>query len=43
VYEVMVEWETVPTSADQVRLSLELLNERSFGNGVVYMHYSTRH
>jgi dihydrofolate reductase len=27
---------------DNVRLSLELLDERHFGNGMVYLHYRTR-
>jgi dihydrofolate reductase len=27
---------------DDVRLDLELLEERKFGNGVVYLHYRTR-
>jgi hypothetical protein len=27
---------------DEVRLELELLDERRFGNGVVYLHYRTR-
>jgi dihydrofolate reductase len=30
-----------PSLPDQVRLKLELLNERRFGNGVVYLHYRT--
>jgi dihydrofolate reductase len=30
---------SLPTS---VRLNLELLDERRFGNGVVYVHYRTR-
>jgi dihydrofolate reductase len=31
-----------PALPDGVRLSLELLDERRFGNGVVYLRYSTR-
>jgi len=31
-----------PFLPDDVRLSLELLNERRFGNGVVHLHYRTR-
>jgi riboflavin biosynthesis pyrimidine reductase len=31
--------ESLPTS---VRLQLELLDERRFGNGVVHLHYRTR-
>jgi hypothetical protein len=27
---------------DQVRLKLELLDERRFGNGVVHLRYGTR-
>ena len=27
---------------DHVRLRLELLDERRFGNGVVHLHYRTR-
>lgn len=27
---------------DNVRLKLELLDERRFGNGVVHLHYRTR-
>jgi len=27
---------------DDVRLRLELLDERRFGNGVVHLHYRTR-
>ena len=27
---------------DDVRLKLELLDERRFGNGVVHLHYRTR-
>jgi hypothetical protein len=27
---------------DDVRLKLELLEERRFGNGVVHLHYRTR-
>jgi riboflavin biosynthesis pyrimidine reductase len=27
---------------DDVRLKLELLNERRFGSGMVYLHYRTR-
>jgi riboflavin biosynthesis pyrimidine reductase len=27
---------------DNVRLTLELLDERRFGNGMVYLHYRTR-
>jgi len=27
---------------DHVRLKLELLDERRFGNGVVHLHYRTR-
>jgi riboflavin biosynthesis pyrimidine reductase len=27
---------------DNVRLKLELLDERRFGDGVVYLHYRTR-
>ena len=27
---------------DDVRLTLELLDERRFGNGVVHLHYRTR-
>jgi dihydrofolate reductase len=27
---------------DNVRLELELLDERRFGNGVVHLHYSTK-
>jgi dihydrofolate reductase len=27
---------------DSVRLKLELLDERRFGNGVVHLHYRTR-
>ncbi len=27
---------------DDVRLKLELVDERRFGNGVVYLHYRTR-
>jgi dihydrofolate reductase len=30
-----------PSLPDQVHLKLELLNERRFGNGVVYLHYRT--
>jgi len=28
--------------ADNVRLKLELLDERRFGNGMVYLYYRTR-
>ena len=28
-----------PALPDNVRLQLELLDERRFGNGVVYLHY----
>jgi dihydrofolate reductase len=31
-----------PSLPDKVRLELELLDERRFGNGVVYLHYRTR-
>ena len=31
-----------PALPDKVRLELELLDERRFGNGVVYLHYRTR-
>jgi hypothetical protein len=27
---------------DDVRLKLELLDERRFGNGIVYLYYRTR-
>ncbi len=27
---------------DNVRVNLELLDERRFGNGMVYLHYRTR-
>jgi hypothetical protein len=27
---------------DKVRLKLELLDERRFGNGVVHLHYRTK-
>ena len=30
-----------PSLPDGVRLELELLSERRFGNGVVHLHYST--
>ena len=28
---------------DKVRLDLELVSERRFGNGVVHLHYRARH
>jgi hypothetical protein len=28
--------------SDDVRVRLELLDERRFGNGMVYLHYRTR-
>jgi dihydrofolate reductase len=28
---------------DDVRMDLELIDERSFGNGVVHLHYRTKH
>ena len=31
-----------PALPDGVRLKLELLDERRFGNGVVHLHYRTR-
>jgi len=31
-----------PSLPDNVRLELELLEERRFGNGMVYLHYRTR-
>ena len=31
-----------PSLPDKVRLELELLDERRFGNGVVYLNYRTR-
>jgi dihydrofolate reductase len=31
-----------PSLPDKVRVELELLDERRFGNGVVYLHYRTR-
>ena len=31
-----------PALPDKVRLELELLEERRFGNGVVFLHYRTR-
>ena len=31
-----------PALPSDVRLKLELLDERRFGNGVVYLHYRTR-
>ena len=31
-----------PSLPDGVRLQLELVDERRFGNGTVYLHYSTR-
>jgi dihydrofolate reductase len=31
-----------PSLPDNVRLKLELLDERRFGNGVVHLHYRTR-
>ena len=31
-----------PSLPDDVRLPLELLDERRFGNGVVHLHYRTR-
>jgi dihydrofolate reductase len=31
-----------PSLPDKVRLELELLDERRFGNGVVHLHYRTR-
>jgi len=30
------------TLSDDVRVRLELLDERRFGNGMVYLHYRTR-
>ncbi len=30
-----------PSLPDDVRLELELLDERRFGNGVVHLHYRT--
>jgi hypothetical protein len=38
MYEVMRYWETAPTP-DNVRLGLELLDERRFSNSVVHLHY----
>ena len=32
----------IPSLPNNVRLELELLDERSFGNGVVHLHYRTR-
>jgi hypothetical protein len=31
-----------PSLPDDVRLDLELLDERRFGNGVVFLRYRTR-
>lgn len=31
-----------PSLPDHVRLTLELLDERRFGNGTIYLHYRTR-
>lgn len=31
-----------PALPDKVRLELELLDERRFGNGMIYLHYRTR-
>jgi dihydrofolate reductase len=31
-----------PSLPDHVRLTLELLDERRFGNGTIYLHYCTR-
>ncbi|HKE50740.1 MAG TPA: deaminase, partial [Actinomycetes bacterium] len=31
-----------PALPERVRLGLELLDERRFGNGTVFLHYRTR-
>ena len=31
-----------PSLPDNVRVNLELLDERRFGNGTVYLHYLTK-
>jgi hypothetical protein len=40
MYETMVFWES-PRDLD-VRVNLELLDERRFRSGTVYLHYRTR-
>jgi riboflavin biosynthesis pyrimidine reductase len=32
----------IPSLPDHVRLTLELLDERRFGSGMVYLHYRAR-
>jgi dihydrofolate reductase len=42
MYEVMTAWENPDALPGNARVRLELLSERRFGNGMVFLRYRTR-